>query len=197
MSMADAVDRRDPSPQFLFAAYPDARLIIGFRINRDGSLAPVSGSPFVTRTPLGLLLSVGNALIAAGQDTIFAFSVDQETGSIRETDAIKTAAIARLLPDLSTNAVIATTSAGKMAFRLSKGKLQALPEEMATTETASAKGQSSPSAVLDASGRFMYVVDAGKAELQGFQVGQGKPAALSPPSYPVSRGTRAIAVVKH
>jgi 6-phosphogluconolactonase (cycloisomerase 2 family) len=195
--MAASVDRRDPSSQFLFAVSPDERLIIGFRINSDGSLAPVSGSPFVTRTPLRLLVSVPNALIAAGPDTIFAFSVDKETGSIRQTDAVKTAAIARLHADFSANAVIVTTSAGKIAFRLSHGKLQTLPGEMATTETASAKDQPSSPAVLDASGRFMYVVDAGKAELDGFQVGQGKPTALSPPSYPVSRGTSAIAVVKH
>src|SRR5262249_20099333 len=125
----------------------------------------------------------------------FAFAVDKETGSIRQTDAVKIAAISLLTTDLPASAVIATTGNGKVAFRLSKGKLEPLPEEIETSEIASAKIQPS-FAVLDASGRFMYVADAGKAELAAFQVEHEKPAALSPPSYPVSQGTPAIALVK-
>ncbi len=194
MSMAGAVDKKNSPSQFIFATSPDSRLMHGFKINSDGSLAPVSGSPFVTRTPLRLLASVQNALIAVGEDTIFAFTVDQETGSIRQTDAVRTAAISRLTPALPANAVIATTSAGNIAFRLSKGKLQPLPGEMAASEPASTQNQS---AVLDASGRFMYVIDAAKAELMAFHVEQGRPTALSPSGYPISPGTSAIALVKH
>ena len=195
--MAGNVSKKDPPSQFLFATSPDSRLMHGFKINSDGSLAPVSGSPFVTGIPLRSLASVQNALIAAGEDTILAFTVDQETGSIRQSDAIKTAAISRLTADLPANAVIATTSAGSIAFRVAKGKLEPLPGEIAASKPASTKAQAPPSAVLDASGRFMYVVDAGKAELAAFHVEQGRPKALSPPAYPLPSGTSAIALVKH
>lgn len=194
-SMAGEVSKKDPPTQFLFAASPDSRLMTGFRINSDGSLAPVAGSPFVTRSQVRTLAAMPNALIAADQNTIFAFAVDKETGSIRQTDAVKIAAISRLTPDLPANVVIATTGTGKVAFHLLKGKLEPLPEEIVASEIASTQAQPS-SAVLDASGKFMYVVDAGKAELAAFQVEHGKPVALSPPGYPVSRGTAAIALVK-
>ncbi|HEY7401935.1 MAG TPA: hypothetical protein VIB39_00305 [Candidatus Angelobacter sp.] len=196
MSMAGDVGKKSPSTQFLFAASPDTRLMNGFRINSDGSLAPVPGSPFVTRTPLRSLASLENALIAAGEDTVFAFAIDSETGTIRQTDRVKTASITGLTASPSAKAVIVTTSVGNVTFRLSQGKLEALPEEMTAAAAASIKSQSPSSAVLDSSGRFMYMVDTGKAELQAFQVDHGKPAALSPHAYPVSRGTAAIALVK-
>ncbi len=168
----------------------------GFRINGDGSLEPVPGSPFVTSTPMRFAVSVHGALIAASKDSLFAFAVDHETGAIRQTSAFQTGAISKLATDLPANMVLATTQAGPIAFLVSNGKLMAVPGEMTDSEIATAKAQPQPSAVLDASGKFMYVADAAKAELAAFQVENGKPLALSPPAYPVPRGTAAIALVK-
>jgi hypothetical protein len=67
-------------PQFLFVGDPATPLVSGFRINNDGSLAPVPGSPF----PLGFtpraLWSTDNLLLAVTQDGATAFAVDRETG---------------------------------------------------------------------------------------------------------------------
>jgi 6-phosphogluconolactonase (cycloisomerase 2 family) len=168
----------------------------GFRINDDGSLAPVSGSPFVTRTAMRFAVSVHGALIVASKDTIFAFAVDSETGTIQQTSAFQAGAISQLMTDLPGGMVLATTQAGPIAFLVSNGKLMAVPGQMTASEAAMAKAHLQPSAVLDASGKFMYVADASKAELAAFQVENGKPLALSLPGYPVPRGTAAITLVK-
>jgi hypothetical protein len=192
----DTVARKDEPAQFLFAVSPDSQLMNGFRINSDGSLAPVSGSPFVTKIPIRSAVSVNNALIAASQDMIFAFAVDKETGAIRQTDAVRTGAVSQLMTDVPADVVFAATSAGPVAFILSGGKLKALPGQMAASELTSANAHAPPSAVLDASGKFMYVADPGKAELDAFQIENGKAVPLSQPVYPVPHGTAAVAVVK-
>ncbi len=146
-------------------------------------------------------VSVHGALIVASKDTIFAFAVDSETGAIQQTSAfqagaISQLAISQLMADLPGGMVLATTQAGPIAFLVSNGKLMAVPGQMTASEAAMAKAHPQPSAVLDASGKFMYVADASKAELAAFQVENGKPLALSPPAYPVPRGTAAITLVK-
>ena len=193
--MATPVAKKDGTAQFLFTVSPDASLMNGFRINGDGSLAPVAGSPFVTGMPMHSAVSVHQTLVVAGKNTISAFAVDKDTGAIQLTDTVKMGSISKLVAGHTDDVVVAKTSAGPTAFRLSEGKLKALPETMAESELASAKGPP-PSAVLDASGRFMYVTDATKAELDAFQIENGKPRALSPAAYPLIHGSAAVALVK-
>jgi hypothetical protein len=192
----DTVARKDGPAQFLFTVSPDSPLMDGFRINGDGSLSPVLGSPFVASVPMRFAVSAQNALIVASQDAIFAFAVDKETGAIRQTDSAGTGGVSQLMTDVPAGTVLATTSAGTVAFTVSGGKLKALPGSMTASQLASARAQAQPAAVLDASGRFMYVVDAAKAELAAFQVESGKPVPLSPSAYPVPRGTTSVALVK-
>lgn len=66
--------------QFLFVGDGDAPLITGFRINGDGSLAPVPGSPFSVGFTPRALWSTKNLLLVLTQEGATAFSVDPETG---------------------------------------------------------------------------------------------------------------------
>jgi len=165
-----------------------------FRLNEDGSLTPVVGSPFVTRSSLHLLTSLHNHLVAAGEDTLTAFVVDSETGAPRQTDGMKTGTISQLNVDAPGDTIVATTQAGPVAFRVSGGKLKVVPGAIAASELAAIKTQ--PSAVLDASGRFMFVVDTGKGELAAFRIENGRPIPLPSSTYPVPRGTAALALVR-
>jgi 6-phosphogluconolactonase (cycloisomerase 2 family) len=70
--------------QFLFLGQSDAPLVTAFRINSDGSLAPVAGSPFAVGAAARELTFVGNTLTVASEAGVQAFTVDKETGSIHE-----------------------------------------------------------------------------------------------------------------
>jgi hypothetical protein len=69
-------------PQFLFVGDPATPLVSGFRINDDGTLAPVPGSPFLVGFTPRALWSIGNLLLAVNQDGATAFAVDRETGTL-------------------------------------------------------------------------------------------------------------------
>ena len=188
---------KNSTQQFLFAVSVDSPLMSGFKIGENGSLMPVPGSPFVISEPSRFVTSVQGALIVAGENTITAFRVYTETGSIQQTDGIRTSKISQLMTDLPANVVFAATEKGLVAFRVSEGKLKAMPGSVAASEMESIKAQSQPSAVLDASGRFMYMADASKAELAVFPVENGKLSTLSPSAtYPLPHGTASIALVK-
>lgn len=147
--------------------------------------------------PSRFVVSVQDALIVASENTITAFRVNSETGSIQQTDAIKIGKISQLMTDLPANVVFAATEKGLAAFRVSDGELKAMPGAVAASEVESIKAQPPTSAVLDASGRFMYVADASKAELAVFPVKNGKLSTLSPSAtYPLPHGTAAIALVR-
>ena len=183
--------------QFLFVVSADSPLMSGFKVSKNGLLAPVPGSPFISSEPSHFVASVHGALVVASEDTITAFRVDAETGSIQQTDATRTGKISQLMTDLPANTVVAATEKGPVAFRVLNGQLKALPEAAAVSEIASMKGQPSSSAVLDTSGTFMYVADTGKAELAVFPVENGKLSTPAPSAtYPLPRGTAAIALVK-
>jgi hypothetical protein len=171
--MATTVPATDPAPQFLFIASISSRLISGFRINNDGSLAPVSGSPFVTGAPARAIAGLQNALIVGDETGIKAFSVDKATGTIQQTDAI--------------------TPGEKLMVRVVEGKLQTLP---ALSSPSSTEARAAPPAVLDASGKFMYIVDSSQGELLAFRVEAQKLFPLSPPSYPLPGGSASITLVK-
>lgn len=188
---------KNSAQQFLFAISADSPLMSGFKIGENGSLMPVPGSPFVSNQPSHFIASVQGALIVASENTITVFRVDAETGSIQQTDAVRTGKISQLMADLPANMVVAATEKGLVAFRISDGELKAMPGAVAVSEVASIKAQPPPSAVLDASGRFMYVADASRAELEVFPAENGKLSTLLPSAtYPLPHGTAAIALVR-
>jgi hypothetical protein len=184
--------------QFLFvssasgssASSGTGSMVNGFKINPDGSLIPVPGSPFAMDGHVRAIAAMQGSLIVAGEKSITAFAVDKETGFVRQTDSIKSEAISTLEADSSQNAILATTQKGSMAFRLSNGNLMPVSSASAASDR-----QPSP-AVLDATGQFMYVINASKAEVAAYRVDQGKTEALTPSSYPISQGANSLTLVK-
>ena len=165
----------------------------GFRINPDGSLTPIPGSPFSISAPVQAETSLPGILIVAAQASINVFTVDQEAGSIQQTDSIKASGVQSLRADASASAILATTQQGTIAYRMSNGKLQPLSMEVAA---ALAVPKENPSmAMLDSGGQFMYVMNQAKAEIQAFRVDQGKLQPLTPAAYPASRGANSITLV--
>lgn len=73
-------------PQFLFLGDAGTPLITGFRINSDGSLAPVPGSPFTINAPGRTLSAADDTLLITSELGITAFRVERETGFLEETD---------------------------------------------------------------------------------------------------------------
>ena len=190
--MSAEVPRSNGSAQYLFTASPNSPLLSGFKINVDGSLTPVPGSPFVIGTPARAIMGVHDALLIADGAGIRVFSVDMETGAIRQTDSAKAASISDFLSDPQMNATIAVSAAGALALRVEDGRLQAQPAPMAQTP---AVAQTSRHAILDATDHFMYVIDIGKTELMAFRTQNGKPLPLSPQSYPLPKDTAFITLV--
>src|SRR4029077_8859770 len=155
--MAAAVPRTDAPAQFLFTAAPGSVLLTGFKVNIDGSLLPVPGSPFVLSSPARGVTSAHQTLIVVGDSTLTVLAVDKETGLIQQTDSVSASTAASDLSPLGISA----------------------PRQ----------------AVLDANGRFMYVVDAGKAELTAYRINRGKLVAFAE-SYPIPDGTSFITIVQ-
>jgi len=167
-------------------------LITGFRINHDGSLAPVAGSPFPSQNAAHVA-ALDNLLMVAGKTGIKLFSVDKESGAILQTDAIEAGPVSELLRDPATNVVVAVTPGQRLLLSAVKGKLQALPAGNALSPR---DARVLPLAVLDASGKFMFVVDSSSANLMAFRVESGKSVPLSPASYPLPGGSASITLVK-
>lgn len=67
---------------------------------------------------------------------------------------------------------------------------------MTAAEPSSAANSGGQPAVLDSSGRFMYVVDVNRAELLPYRADQGKLTALLPLPIAIPRSTTSIAVVR-
>jgi hypothetical protein len=141
--------------QFLFTADPAARLIIGFKINSDGGLSPIPGSPFRTMDTPRQLLANGSTLLIAGDNGITAFVVSKDTGAISRSSSMSMEAVSQL----------------------------------------AAKGGPASATVLDASGRFLYILDPARAEIAAFSVRDGQTVPLSPAAYRAAPGA-SLAVVR-
>ncbi len=66
--------------QFIFTADFEAGTISGFKVNSDGTLTTVSGSPFASPAP-SYVKGIGTSLISEG--SIRLYSVDSSTGTIQ------------------------------------------------------------------------------------------------------------------
>lgn len=190
------VSKTGSGAQFLFFGDASASLINGFRINHDGSLTPVPGSPFPTTAPVHSAASLHGTLIVANETSLTAFAVDKESGSIQQTDSIQAGTVKSLEADSAENAVFATMQKGTIAFRVTNGKLETLPGALAVPARAPSVASHLPSAVLDASGQFMYVLDASRSEIAAYRVDGGKPVPLSPSAYPVTHSADSLTLVK-
>lgn len=127
--------------QFLFLGQSDAPLITAFRINGDGSLAPVDGSPFPVGAAARSLTSAGNTLTVASEAGVKVFTVDKETGSFQEgaTDESLMTPADHSMSANSASPLAVLDSQGRfmfvanlnraalLVFRVENGKLIALP----------------------------------------------------------------------
>ena len=156
---------------------------------------PIPGSPFSIAAPVHAVTSMHGALIVASETSITAFAVNKETGMIQPTDSIKTGAVKALKLIPRKIPFSPATQKGMLAFRVSGGKLQTLPSTLAVSARQAVAPQSPPAA-LDARSKFMYVIDASKAEIAAYRVDEGKPIPLTPPSYSISRSANSLILVK-
>ena len=143
--------------EFLFLSDATAPFIFGFKINPDGLLEPIQGSPFAIASPGLDLKSLHNFLIVktAGANAIFI--VDKEKGTLQPADPANSSVM--------------------------------------TSQLSGAATAGSSHAVLDATSKFMYVIDREKAELRGYKVNNGKLSELAAP-YSVSAGISSMAIVR-
>jgi hypothetical protein len=166
-------------------------MLSGFRINPDGSLAPVAGSPVVMDEPVRAIAAVNGSLIVAGRNSVNTFAVGRETGSLRLTDSARIPGVLTLVSDPVADTVIAMAPTGGVTLRVAQGKLMQLPAPVAP-----AKSQSPEQAILDATGGFMYEIESGAAELRAFRVESKDLTPLAPASYPLPGGATSIVLVQ-
>ena len=136
-------------------------------------------------------------LLAARESGVDVYRVDGVSGSLEQIGSSKTAKITRFLPatDQSMNTVVAVSESGVIALRLVGGKLLETASGAVAADTMRLKATAEQPAVLDASGRFMYILDVAKSEITAFRVEEGKPVPLSPASYSIPHGTSSIVFV--
>lgn len=184
--------------QFLFTADPAAGVILGFKINRDGGLSAVPGSPFVAPHSPALLVAGGKDLFVANKAGLTAFAVNHETGTIARLDSVAMPSITNLAVD-GDGTVIATSGTRRTEVRVVNNKLQLgsvsgimllRPEASAT-----AGEQAAGPEVKDASGEFFYSLNSRAGEISAFRVEGGTAVPLSPATYPAGHGSVSLALV--
>jgi hypothetical protein len=184
--------------EFLFTSDPSAGLILGFKINSDGGLSPVPGSPFEVADSPRLVAAIGNHLVVAGQSTLAAFAVDRETETISQSDVLAVPPISNLVTEQPSSATaIATTAKGQLVIRILNNKIQitrASERSMIGSSADAAVGRSRNEEAMDASGKLLYVLNTRDGTVSAFQVRDGKVTPLSPSSYPAGHGASSLAI---
>ena len=139
--------------------------------------------------------AMDSTLIVANKNSISAFTVNKDTGSLQQTDSMQAEGVQTLEARANEHTIVATSQQGSVSLRITNGKLEPTPMAAQASAESASVPRSMPAA-LDSSGKFMYVINAAQAELAAYRVEQGKPEALTPASYPISRGAQSLAVVK-
>src|ERR1700743_402584 len=73
--------------QFLFVG--DSSGLSGFKINPDGSLLPMPAATLHIGAAVSSVAAMDSALIVANKNSISAFTVNKETGSLQQTDSMQ------------------------------------------------------------------------------------------------------------
>lgn len=186
--------------QFLFTADPSAGVILGFKINSDGGLSPVPGSPFVTPNSPTLLVANGKDLFAADEAGLTAFAVNRETGTINKLDSVAMPPITNLTVDSSDQTVFATAGTRRTEVRVVNSKLQ-LGEVsgimlLRPGASSGAGEESAGPQVRDASGQFSYALNSSTGEISAFRVEGSSLVPLSPATYPAGHAAVSLAIAK-
>lgn len=110
--------------QFLFTADPSAGVILGFKINSDGGLSSVPGSPFVAPDSPTLLAASQKDLFVANKSGLTVFDVNRETGTITKMDSVAMPSITNLSVDSADGTVFATSGTRRTEVQVVNGKIQ-------------------------------------------------------------------------
>ena len=175
--------------QFLFTADPSAGVILGFKINRDGGLSPVPGSPFVMADSPRLVAGTGEDLFVAGKTKLTLFRANKDTGTISQADVASLPQLSELVADSPTGTVFASTPRGTLTVRVVNRRMEISTAVGTTTDVPQAE-----TSVRDASGRFLYTLNPETATISVFNVQEG--ARISLGSYPAGHGSTSLAIVK-
>lgn len=182
--------------QFLFTADHVARVILGFKINRDGGLSAVPGSPFFTPNSPTLLVAGGKHLFVADETGLTVFAVNGETGTLTRLDSVAMPSITNLGSD-SEGTVFATSGTRRNAVRVVNNKLQlgSVSGIMLLRPGASAAPSQSGPEVKDVSGQFFYSLNSRAGEISAFRLEDGTAVPLSPATYAAGHGSASLALV--
>lgn len=186
--------------QFLFTADPSAGVILGFKINSDGGLSSVPGSPFVAPDSPTLLAASQKDLFVANKSGLTVFDVNRETGTITKMDSVAMPSITNLSVDSADGTVFATSGTRRTEVQVVNGKIQfgAVSGIMLmNTGTSSKAGEVSASQqVKDATGEFSYALNSSTGEISAFRVEGSSLVPLSPATYPAGHAAVSLAVAK-
>lgn len=182
--------------QFLFTANPEAGLVLGFKINSDGGLSPVPGSPFELPDSPRLLAAMGNQLFVAGKSGLAALAVNQETGAISRTGPFVPASVTDLAVEPSSRTVFAGVPNGQLALRVVNNRIQVAPgHRSAVIQSPADAPAGKDKEATDASGKFLYVLNSTEGVISVFRMQDGKPTPLSPARYPAGQSASSLAIV--
>jgi len=185
--------------EFLFTADPNAGVILGFRINRDGGLSAVPGSPLVARNSPRLVAAVGSNLLVADEKNLTVFAIAKGTGKMTKTDSRALPSISNLTVDPVSRMAFATMPLEQVELQVVNNKLQVSATSVMEPSSASATSMTDVrirKPVIDASGHFAYLLDSSTGEISAFQVESGRMTPLSPATYAAGRGAISLSIVK-
>lgn len=186
--------------QFLFTADPSTGVILGFKINSDGGLSPVPGSPFIAPDSPALLASSGEHLFIANKSGLTVFQVNRETGTIAKLDSVAMPAITNLSVDNADGTAFATSGTRRTEVHVVNNKIQIGEVSgimLVRSGTASTAAEVSASQqVKDASGQFSYALNSSTGEISAFRVEGSSLVPLSPATYPAGHAAVSLAIAK-
>jgi hypothetical protein len=186
--------------QFLFTADPSAGVILGFKINSDGGLSPVPGSPFVAPESPTLLAASQKDLFVANKSGLTVFDVNRETGTITKMDSVAMPSITNLSVDSADGMAFFTSGTRRTEIHVVKGKIQlgAVSGIMLLNKETSSTAQevSASQQVKDASGQFSYALNSSTGEISAFRVEGSSLVPLSPATYPAGHAAVSLAIAK-
>jgi len=185
--------------EFLFTADPVAGVILGFRINSDGGLSAVPGSPFMAAHSPRLVAALGSNLLVADEKNLNVFAIASQTGKITKTDSRALPAISNLTVDPVSKVAFATMPGEQVTLQVVNNKLRISAKSGMTSSSALTAATTEATVnkpVIDASGRFAYSLDSSTGEISAFRVDNGKMTSLSPATYAAGHGAVSLSIVK-
>jgi hypothetical protein len=186
--------------QFLFTADASAGVILGFKINNDGGLSPVPGSPFLAPNSPTLLVANGKDLFVTNMNGLTAFGVNRETGTITKLDSVAMSSITNLSVDSADGTAFATSGTRRTEIHVVNDKIQ-LGEVsgimlMRHASSSAAAEVSASQQVKEASGQFSYALNTSTGEISAFRVEGLSLVPLSPATYPAGHAAVSLAIAK-